>query len=607
MPRPSLTAGIIAGVAAACYAGAVWAGMGAQTMAHAQDLLWPAGELDPRVVVVAIDDESIEQLGEWPWSRTTQAGLVNALADAGVMVIGYDILLPEEVDGEDPLADAMADVPVVVAEGFSSAAISDRGLFEASGAVEPAAGIKSSAAAVGHTMVTADTDGLTRTVPLIVDVPGEDFSGSLAFRVADLVDGITDQMYVRPDAVQAGGLTVPTEDGAVARVQWSPGFNTGSPQVVSAADVINGTADPANLDGAVVFVGATAVALGDRHVTPLQLGVTTPGVVVQAEVASTILSGGWVTPVPTWWSVLAVAAASFGLAFAALRWKLRWVVMLTVAAVLVYIVAAVAIFGMFGFLADTVRVPVVFIGSVVVAVSIRLLAEQRERRRTVDLFTRYVPEHVAEHLLRSGRAAEAAAGERVHIGVMFCDLRGFTPLTASLEPGQVREILDKYYDYACARIFANNGTVMQFVGDEVFAVFGAPDPVEIPGTAARATGLALQADISELKAELAAAGLPPVSFGVSVHIGDVVAAHVGPAHRRQYAVIGDPINVGSRLCGQAKAGEVVMSVAAAGDRPAGTMELLELKGVAGQVPVVRLTPETPAPARAGVDRSAPYT
>lgn len=591
--RNSHTAAVIAGVAAIGYAGAMGAGMGAQTMAHAQDLLWPAGEPDPRVVVVAIDNQSIEQLGEWPWPRQVQADLVRALDLAGVEVIGYDVLLPEEQDGADPLADAMAGVPVVVAEGFSTAAMSDRGLYVVSGAVAPADNIREAASAAGHTMVTADSDGVTRTVPTVVDVPGEDFLGSLAFRAADLADGVADQVYVRPHGVQAGDLIVPTEDGAAVRVQWSSGFGSGNPQVVSATDVLDGTTDPDVLGGAVVFVGATAVALGDRHVTPLQPGVSTPGVVVQAEMASTIMSGGWVLPVEPWWSVLIVAAVSFGLALAALSWKLRWVVVATVAAVSIYVAGSVIIFGMFGLLADTIRVPVALVGSVVIAVAVRLLAEQRERRRTVDLFTRYVPEHVAEHLLRTGRAAEAAAGERVHIGVMFCDLRGFTPLTASLEPGQVREILDKYYDYACARIFEHGGTVMQFVGDEVFAVFGAPDPVEIPAAAARATGIALQADIAVLESELASAGLPPVSFGVSVHVGDVVAAHVGPAHRRQYAVIGDPINVGSRLCGQAKAGEVVMSVAAAGDRPAGTVEMVELKGVAGPVPVIRV----PAPAR----------
>jgi adenylate cyclase len=159
----------------------------------------------------------------------------------------------------------------------------------------------------------------------------------------------------------------------------------------------------------------------------------------------------------------------------------------------------------------------------------------------------------------------------------------------------VRRILDDYYDYACRAIFAKGGTVMQFVGDEVFAVFGAPEPLADPAAAARDVGLALQAGASELTRALEADGLPPVRFGVGVHVGEVVAAHVGPDHRRQYAVIGDAVNVASRLCGIAEAGDVVVSVAAAGDLR-GSVREVELKGVDHPVAVLTLHPGSEAEA-----------
>nr|WP_280158575.1 adenylate/guanylate cyclase domain-containing protein [Rathayibacter oskolensis] len=577
--------------------------------------MWPDGSADRRVVIVAVDDDSVAEVGEWPWSRQAQGELVDAVADAGAAVIGYDVLLPGDAGDDDSLARALSRVPTVVAEGYSSAVRTDRGLLSVSGAVAPGPEISSAARAVGHAVITADTDGVTRTVPLVVAPAGEDFAGSLALRVADLADGAVDQLYVRPGMVQVGGLSVPTEGDAAVRVHWSAGLEPRGPSIVSAADLLDGSIDPAVLDGAVVFVGATAVALGDRHVTPLRPGATTPGVVVQAQVASTILSSGWVLPVAPWWSALLVLVLSSGLARAALTLRLRWVAVAAVGVPALYLVAAVVVFGTLGLLADTVRVPVALVGSTVLAVVVRLLVEQRERRRTIDLFTRYVPESVAEHLLRTGRAREAADGERVRVGLVFCDLRGFTPLAASLRPGQVREILDRYYDFACAVVFEHRGTVMQFVGDEVFAVFGAPDPLDDPASAARACGLALQARAGELERELAAAGLPEVRFGVGVHVGEVVAAHVGPVRRRQYAVIGDPVNVGSRLCGTARAGEVVLSVAVAEGAVGGDVEAVELKGVADPVAMIRVaapvgwsggpTATSPAPADGDGTRGEP--
>ena len=587
MLPPPLSAVVIATLVALGYGVVAWTGIGAATNAHSQDLLWPDGTADSRVVVVTIDDRSIEKVGEWPWSRDTQADLVNALVGAGVTAIGYDILLPEVVGGGDSLVRAVRRVPTVVVSGFSTAVRGHRQVLSASGEVSPSRGVSSESAAVGHAVMTADSDGVTRTVPLVVEGPDGQLVGSLAFRTVDVADGAADQIYVRPHGVKSGDLSVPTEDGATLRVRWATGFGTSGPNLVSAADVLDGAADRSTLKGATVFVGVTAVALGDRHVTPLYPGVATPGVVIQAEVASTIMQGAWMIPIPVWWSMLILLFAGFGLAWAGSSWKIRWVTVVTVAAVATYLEAAVITFGLLGWLADLVRGPIAMLAAVVGAVTVRLVAEQRARQQAVSLFRRYVPERVAIELLRTGRAKEAAAGERVTVGLLFCDLRGFTPLAAQLEPGQVRQILERYYEFACAEIFERGGTVMQFVGDEVFAVFGAPEPVGDPAEAARETGLALQARASGLTEQLEAAGLPPVAFGIGVHVGDVVAAHVGPEHRRQYAVIGDPVNVGSRLCGIALAGEVVISEVAAGDLVV-DLELADLKGVAESVALIRI-------------------
>ncbi len=140
---------------------------------------------------------------------------------------------------------------------------------------------------------------------------------------------------------------------------------------------------------------------------------------------------------------------------------------------------------------------------------------------------------------------------------------------------------------------------MQFVGDEVFSVFGAPRILEDPRRDAREASFDLLRDLPVLAFRLKEAGLPQIQFGMGLHAGSVVASHVGPADRRQYSVIGDPINVGSRLCGLARGGQVVASEDAAGstDWLGGTPETAQVKGIERPLSVVRvaaadLTPPT---------------
>jgi adenylate cyclase len=189
------------------------------------------------------------------------------------------------------------------------------------------------------------------------------------------------------------------------------------------------------------------------------------------------------------------------------------------------------------------------------------------------------------------------------VTVVFADVRDFTPLTTSLPPARVRELLDRYYEYLVAIVQRHRGTVMQFVGDEVFAVFGVPVADDTMATEALRSVLEMQAEIAALDDRLAAVGLPAIRFGIGVHYGTVVAAHVGAENRRQYAVVGEAVNIGARLCDHAVAGQIVVS-----DRAweAATADIrdhfaaagsVELKGVAVPVAVHCSSPVTPYPVR----------
>jgi adenylate cyclase len=174
------------------------------------------------------------------------------------------------------------------------------------------------------------------------------------------------------------------------------------------------------------------------------------------------------------------------------------------------------------------------------------------------LFAQYVPEAVAQQLVDEGRVEQAAEGERLDVSLFFCDLRGFTAMSRSLTPQQVRAMLNEFYDVLTDITLDHNGTVLKFVGDEVFAVFGAPLPVENHPQVALECALAIQRAAPALSEKLAAMGIPPAHFGIGMNSGEVVAAHVGGGKRRQYDIVGDTVNIGSRMCGQAGKGDIVM-------------------------------------------------
>jgi adenylate cyclase len=217
-----------------------------------------------------------------------------------------------------------------------------------------------------------------------------------------------------------------------------------------------------------------------------------------------------------------------------------------------------------------------------------LVRAVRQRRRLARLFEEYVPPQVAKALIDSGRAGQAEDGERLHVTVLFCDLRGFTPLSERLAPSQVRQLLAVYYELLSQIVFVHDGTILQYTGDEIFAVFGAPAPRDDHADAALACARQMISSREALNRQLDGDGLPPLSYGIGLHSGPVVAAHIGSTIRRQYSIVGDTVNVGSRYCSMARDNEVAFSentlaLLAAAPSDAEPLGAVALKGISEPV------------------------
>jgi adenylate cyclase len=182
----------------------------------------------------------------------------------------------------------------------------------------------------------------------------------------------------------------------------------------------------------------------------------------------------------------------------------------------------------------------------------------REKEMIKRAFTRYVAREVVDEILKNPESL-VLSGQRRDVTVLFCDIRGFTPLSERLDPESVVLLLNEFYNLMIETTFKHDGTLDKFLGDGVMCIFGAP--IARPDHAMQAvrTALDMQAGIAELGARFTREGRPPIFVGIGVSAGEVVAGTVGSEDRMEYTAIGDSVNLAARLESIAKPGQVLIS------------------------------------------------
>ena len=553
----ALSLGLLAGLG---YSG----GLFADFRASLSDRFFPRGETDPRVVVVGLDEIALESVpGDRTFPRTGHAELARRLLAGGAQVVAFDIAFEQSGEGDAEFADAIRGKPVLLsgrAKGIVEQQDNPGRAQKVEGdLVLPPPVLTEAAAGFGIVNITPDDDGVNRKVPLIAETATTDVP-TLALAAFMLAEGIQGPIVQRPFGIEVGGHSIPTEEWKLLRVNFSAGLspgekNPGSAEVeiafLSAGEVLR-DATPPNVEGKIVLVGATASILQDFRETPVakgQLGV--PGVFLHANVLNTLLTEQHLEEASAGETVGWVIFLSAAIAI------LSWLTPLRIGATLPFILLvgwllwSMARFEA-GVVPDLVYPPLAALIALMAGLVLRYVTEGRARRRVSALFAQYVPPAVAQRLVDEDRVDSVMQGERLDVSVLFCDLRGFTAQAATMEPAQVRLMLDTYYERLSQIVLDHGGTVMQYVGDEIYAAFGAPELQEDHSKRALACAIAMQEARPGIGEELQALGLPPIRYGIGVNSGSVVSAIVGSSKKSQYSLVGDTVNIGSRLCTQAR-------------------------------------------------------
>jgi len=509
----------------------------------ATDRLFLAHPADSAITIVTIDDASIGQLGRWPWPRSIHADLITKLHEAGAKVIGYDVNFPEASDdtNDQALADALKKAGnVVLPVELSLDPSKDNTWYDPTHVLAPIPLIASAAAATGHSNTPPDNDGVVRRIPLFVT--SKNWSDSFPAFVAEVarLAGLQDNLSAVPRSV--------TELQAPMVVNY-PGAPFRVFREISAVDILRGRTDLSSIKNGIVFVGATAADLHDALLAPTSNGLPMPGVEIHASAFDTIAGAHWLQPISPF--IVALLIIFIGLLAGFLAAGLRARVSLPLV-VLLWIAILIAAFVLFdhGYILDLVW-PTLSLAFAYAAVTLeRRVTVERARRELKAAFSRYVSASVVESIIKNPKKLKLG-GERKRMSVLFSDIRGFTTISEGLNPEQLVEVLNKYLNRMTELVFLHEGVLDKYIGDAVMAFWNAP--FDQPDHALRAvrTALAMRDVLAEMNKAKVFGDLQ-LAIGLGVNTGDMVVGNVGGDARFDYTVIGDNVNLGSRLEGLTK-------------------------------------------------------
>lgn len=563
-------------------------------------------EKDPRIVIIDVDEKSLAAEGRWPWNRTKLAVMLDQLFDTyGVAIVGFDMVFSEsdrsvdlgvlrallnqstevseldyalkQLDSDQIFSQAIADRPVVLGYLFDRSRkeleighpgkpvienmprLDNLPIPRATGVISSLSQIQSVSVWNGffdNPMV--DSDGVYRRVPMIQSYQ-EKYYPSLALSMLLALfgeDSVTPviETDVTGDkdalvAIDAAGLEIPVDQhGAVLVPYRGP---QGSFPYVSATDVIRGNVDPLLLEGAIALVGTSAAGLLDLRVTPMSNRYS--GVEVHANILSGLLDEKILHQPDYTLGVELVQLIISGILLSVLIPRVS-----ALFSSLITLSLLVTLVGM-NLYAWKELYWVIPLGYTLVMVVVLYVFQQttgyffetRNRSLLANQFGQYIPPEVVEELNKQGESVQLT-GENRHMSVFFSDIRGFTSLSEQLTPQQLTRLMNIYLTGMTRVIHENRGTVDKYIGDAVMAFWGAPlEDKEHPRHALQAA-IEMLKILPDLNEQLQSENLPPVHVGMGINSGDMNVGNMGSNFRMAYTVMGDAVNLASRLEGLTK-------------------------------------------------------
>jgi adenylate cyclase len=565
--------------------------------------------VDERIVILDIDEKSLQEVARWPWPRDVMAGVVETLfGKYETAIVAFDVVFAEAdyssgiralerlaqgrlkgvpafqqayrdllptLDNDGLFAQAIKGKPVVLgyylnsdAEAKRIAAIPEpvlpKGTFQGRnipftswvgyGGNLPQ--FLENAASAGHFNPITDPDGVVRRVPMIAELDGAYYE-ALSLAVVRTIlgfpkvepgyapDRFLQRGYSGLEWLQVGPLSIPVDETASALIPYRG--HKYSFAYVSLADVIAGRVPPERLKGKIALVGTTAPGLLDLRSTPVDS--VYPGVEVHANLIAGILDKNIKLKPPYMLGAEVVLLLVGGVALSLLIPMLAplWATLAMLAGMVLVTGLNVAIWTEANMVLPLAASVLMTAALYTVNMAYGYFVEARSKRQFTELFGQYVPPELVDQMARDPQKynMEPRAAE---LSILFSDVRGFTSISEALKPEELREYINEYLTDMSAIIRSKHrGTLDKYIGDAIMAFWGAPVDDAQHARNAVLAALDMQKECRILNDKFAARGWPTIKIGVGVNSGNVRVGDMGSQVRRAYTVMGDAVNVASRL------------------------------------------------------------
>jgi len=522
------------------------------------------------VVIVAVDDRSIEKVGRWPWERKHLAEIVDRLRTMGARVVLMDIIFADAAPGDAQLSRSIGRagnvlLPIVFTFKGERRVVENDNLtkwcfpiiknmdnfrtcppISATGVILTLDEIASRAAALGHITMIPDSDGVLRWEVMAIEYNGELYP-SIDVQAARLFLGLPQEAIAIKAAsgVQLGDTFIPTDLWGRTLIHYYGPTNT-FPHI-AAVDLIEKKVDATLVRDKIVLVGATATGIYDVRVTPASP--VMPGIEKHANMVAAILEKRFPEKTKNITSILVLFVSGTLFSLCMLRAKA------SLGALLAFLfISAIFFVGYRLFFSEGLWIDISFstmnlLSIYFVATAYRFAMEERYARSIRGMFSNYVTERIVDALIKNPHLAKLG-GERREVTVLFSDVKSFTTFSEGHSPEEVVSTLNEYLAEMAGVILESGGTLDKFIGDAIVAFWGAPLPQENHAELAVKCAVQMTERLGGLQAKWAAEGKAPLDCGIGINTGEVLVGNIGAEGKKMdYTVIGDHVNLGARVEG----------------------------------------------------------
>lgn len=487
------------------------------------------GSIPPRdeIVIIGIDDASLGEIGPWPWERDLFAQAVTNLNYLEPKVAAFDILYLEEKPGDDAFLESMieASYPIILGSKIQD------GILQKSH-------LKADNIYNGYTNFVRDGDGIIRRTTIATELNGE-CQYSFSF--------LTISKFVSNKDVNDCDDKITLNERLSYPSELIFNFTESDYNFINITDLLNGSVEKELVEGKIVLIGVLPIDLIDNYTDVF--GQTTPGVIFHANIINSFLDGRFQADVSFWMFTL---------------------IMLIISSILL---------GIYSMFKNSIFEFIIYIGSIVIVLFVGIIlfdsginwpflqsfgiltigyvyyivykywVESKDKRFLKRAFSHYINPNLINKLIKNPEKLKLG-GEKKEITVLFCDLRGFTSISEQLNTAELVKLTNDFFDIETKVILNKKGTIDKYIGDGIMAFWNAP--LDDPKHNENAVVAALEMQKVLKQYNIDNPNLPEIRMGIGINTDIMIVGNIGSVVRFNYTLIGDGVNLGSRVEGLTK-------------------------------------------------------